>query len=159
MNRFVKLFARTALAGVMGAVAFAAQAQDAASYPNKPVKIIVPYAPGGTSDIVPQDVHHVIASACDGLAGEIQRSLDFYLATSGEKEISRVFVCGGSAYLAPLLTAIERRARVPVVMFDPAQHLQCDPKFVNEQELRGRASQFVVALGLGLRRDKERAAA
>lgn len=114
---------------------------------------------GGTSDIVPQDVHQVIASACDGLAGEIQRSLDFYLATSGEKEISRVFVCGGSAYLAPLLTAVERRARVPVVMFDPAQHLQCDPKFVNEQELRGRAAQFVVALGLGLRRDKERAAA
>ena len=45
-------------------------------------------------------VHGIIAQACDALAGEIQRSLDFYLATSGEAEIHRVYVCGGSAYLA-----------------------------------------------------------
>ncbi len=52
---------------------------------------------GGPTDIVPQEVHQIIQSACDSLAGEIQRSLDFYLATSGESEISRIFVSGGSA--------------------------------------------------------------
>ena len=53
------------------------------------------------------------------LAGEIQRSLDFYLATSGETEIRRIFVSGGSAYLAPLCQSIEKRAHVPVQVFDP----------------------------------------
>lgn len=111
---------------------------------------------GGASEIVPQEVHQVIANACEGLAGDIQRSLDFYLATSSEAEISRVHVCGGSAYLAPLAKAIERRAKVPVSLFDPFTNIGVDGKFVNEEALRSRAGQFAVAAGLGLRRDKEK---
>jgi type IV pilus assembly protein PilM len=111
---------------------------------------------GGPTDIVPQEVHQVISGACDALAGEIQRSLDFYLATTGEAEVGKIVVCGGSAYLAPLTKAIERRARVSVQLFDPTSHLTVDSKFVNEQAFRARASQFVVALGLSLRSEKEK---
>src|SRR5579864_8176911 len=74
---------------------------------------------GGPTQIIPQEVHQIITQACDTLAGEIQRSLDFYLATSGESEISQIYVSGGSAYLAPLAKSIEKRARVPVQLFDP----------------------------------------
>jgi len=111
---------------------------------------------GGPTQIVPQEVSQIINQASQGLAGEIQRSLDFYLATSGEQEISRIYVSGGSAYLAPLMQAIERRARVPVQLFDPMVNLSVDTKFVNEPDLRARAAQMVVALGLSLRCDKER---
>lgn len=111
---------------------------------------------GAPGQIVPQEVAQVINQACQGLAGEIQRSLDFYLATSGEQEISRIYISGGSAYLAPLVQAIERRARVPVQLFDPLVNLGIDAKFVNEPQLRPMAAQMVVALGLGLRCDKER---
>jgi type IV pilus assembly protein PilM len=111
---------------------------------------------GGSTEVVPQEVHAIIQTACDGLAGEIQRSLDFYLATSGEQEINRIVVSGGSAYLAPLCKSIEKRARVPVQLFDPFQNLTVDAKFVNEAALRARAAQFVVALGLALRCEKER---
>ena len=100
--------------------------------------------------------HQIIDQACEALAGEIQRSLDFYLATSGEQEISRIYVSGGSAYLAPLVQAIEKRARVPVQLFDPMANLAVDAKSVNEAELRAMAAQLVVALGLSLRCDKER---
>jgi type IV pilus assembly protein PilM len=105
---------------------------------------------------VPNQVHQVIAQACDALAGEIQRSLDFYLATSGEAEIQRVYVCGGSAYLAPLISAIEKRARVPVMVLDPLANLAVDNRTVNEQDLRARAAQMTVSVGLALRSDKER---
>src|SRR5271165_465750 len=111
---------------------------------------------GGPTQIVPQEVTQIIGTACQGLAGEIQRSLDFYLATSGEQEIARIYVSGGSAYLAPLVQAIERRARVPVQLFDPMVNLAVDVKFVNEPLLRSMAAQMVVALGLSLRCDKER---
>lgn len=52
MNRFARLFTRTALTVAFAAAAVAGHAQDAASYPNKPVKIIVPFAPGGGSDFM-----------------------------------------------------------------------------------------------------------
>jgi type IV pilus assembly protein PilM len=111
---------------------------------------------GGPTQIVPQEVTQIINQACQGLAGEIQRSLDFYLATSGEQEISRIYISGGSAYLAPLVQAIERRARVPVQLFDPMVNLSVDVKLPNEPQLRAIAAQMVVALGLSLRCDKER---
>ena len=90
---------------------------------------------GGPTQIVPQEVTQIINQACQGLAGEIQRSLDFYLATSGEQEIGRIYVSGGSAYLAPLVQAIEKRARVPVQLFDPMVNLAVDTKSVNEPTL------------------------
>jgi type IV pilus assembly protein PilM len=105
---------------------------------------------------VPQQVHLAVASACESLAGEIQRSLDFYLATSGELEISRIYMCGGSAYLGALAMAVEKRARVSATLFDPTANLLVDAKFVSEAELRSRAAQLVVALGLSLRSDRER---
>jgi type IV pilus assembly protein PilM len=111
---------------------------------------------GGPTQIIPQEVHQIITQACDTLAGEIQRSLDFYLATSGETEISQIYVSGGSAYLAPLAKSIEKRARVPVQLFDPLANLQVDAKTVNEVELRAKAAQLVVALGLSLRSDREK---
>jgi type IV pilus assembly protein PilM len=111
---------------------------------------------GNATQIVPQEVTQIIQAACQGLAGEIQRSLDFYLATSGEQEISRIYLSGGSAYLAQLTQAIERRARVPVQVFDPMTNIGVDAKFVDEQKLRAVAAQMVVALGLSLRCDKER---
>ncbi|HXN33480.1 MAG TPA: type IV pilus assembly protein PilM [Polyangiaceae bacterium] len=111
---------------------------------------------GGPTQIVPREVTQIIDQACQGLAGEIQRSLDFHLATTGEQDIGRIYISGGSAYLAPLVHAVERRARVPVELFDPMTNLSVDPKLDNEPQLRAVAAQMVVALGLSLRCDKER---
>lgn len=111
---------------------------------------------GGATQIVPQEVTQIISTACQALAGEIQRSLDFYLATSGEQEIGKIYLSGGSAHLAPLVQSIERRARVPVQLFDPMAGIEVESKVQNEAQLRAMAAQMVVALGLSLRTDKER---
>ena len=52
MIRFAHQLTRTALAVAFASATVAGHAQDAASYPNKPVKIIVPFAPGGGSDFM-----------------------------------------------------------------------------------------------------------
>lgn len=117
------------------------------------------YKCGGTGDLapgmVPQQVVQIIEAVTDSIAAEIQRSLDFYLATSGESEIARIFVTGGTASLPALAQAIERRARVPVESWSPAERIFVDAKEVNPQLLQARAAQMAVALGLALRKEKE----
>jgi type IV pilus assembly protein PilM len=105
--------------------------------------------------MVPQQVVQVIEAVSDTIAAEIQRSLDFFMATSGEGEISRIYVTGGSANLAALARAIERRARVSVETWSPVEKLTIEAKEVNPLLLQTRAAQLSVALGLSLRKEKE----
>lgn len=105
--------------------------------------------------IVPQQVMPVIEAATDTIAAEIQRSLDFFVATSGENEISSIHLTGGSANLPMLIQAIQRRTRINVQAWNPIQRFVADPKTVNTAELTLRAPQLAVALGLTLRRERE----
>jgi type IV pilus assembly protein PilM len=105
--------------------------------------------------MVPQQVVQVIEAVSDTIAAEIQRSLDFFMATSGEGEIARIYVTGGSANLAALARAIERRARVSVETWSPIEKLTIEAKEVDPALLQTRAAQLSVALGLSLRKEKE----
>jgi len=105
--------------------------------------------------MVPAQVVQVIEAVSDTIAAEIQRSLDFFMATSGEGEIARIYVTGGSANLAALARAIERRARVSVETWSPVEKVTVEAKEVDVALLQTRAAQLSVALGLSLRKEKE----
>lgn len=105
--------------------------------------------------MVPEQVVQVIEAVSDTIAAEIQRSLDFFMATSGEGEIARIYVTGGSANLAALSRAIERRARVSVETWSPVEKLTIEAKEVDPMLVQTRAAQLSVALGLSLRKEKE----
>jgi type IV pilus assembly protein PilM len=110
----------------------------------------------GTGDVpAPPQVAQIVESATDGIAAEIQRSLDFFMATSGDGDISRIYVMGGTSKIPSLSTAIERRARVPVEVWTPIERLSVDPKRVDAALLGAHAPQLAVALGLALRKEKE----
>jgi type IV pilus assembly protein PilM len=111
---------------------------------------------GDGRGIVPREVPEIINQVVDGLAGEIQRSLDFYLATSGDRDISRIMVSGGTANVQSLLDSIQQRSRVNVEVLDPLRVAAPDAKKVNPMELSGRTAQAAVAVGLALRKDRER---
>lgn len=110
---------------------------------------------GEVAGIVPEQAAKVIESVTDSIAGEIQRSLDFFLATTGEGEISRIYLTGGSSNLAPLGQAIQRRSRVPIEVWTPTERIVVEGKEVDRQLLETRAGQLAVALGLSLRKDRE----
>jgi type IV pilus assembly protein PilM len=109
----------------------------------------------GGPGIIPEQAARVIESVTDSIAGEIQRSLDFFLATTGEGEIGRIFLTGGSANLGPLSQAIQRRSRVAVEVWMPTERIIVDGAHVNQEQLAARGAQLSVALGLGLRKDRE----
>ncbi|HVR18287.1 MAG TPA: type IV pilus assembly protein PilM [Polyangiaceae bacterium] len=121
------------------------------------------YKCGGNADprepnqagMVPQQVVQIVEAVSDSIAAEIQRSLDFYMATSGEAEIARIYVTGGTANLAALGAAIQRRSRVPVEAWAPTEKVFIEAKEVDSLVLTTRAAQLAVALGLALRRERE----
>jgi type IV pilus assembly protein PilM len=111
---------------------------------------------GSDTDVVPEEVHGIVRQVVESLAGEIQRSLDFYLATSAGGDVDRIFVVGGTARLHSLVAAIEERARVPVEPLDPFRRVAMDERSPYAQLARQHASQAAVSVGLALRKDKER---
>ncbi len=105
--------------------------------------------------IVPHQVVQVIEAVTDSIAAEIQRSLDFFMATGGEGEIAKIYVTGGSANLISLAQSIERRARVSVETWSPTEKVSIEAKEVSPQLLQQRGAQLPVALGLSLRKERE----
>jgi type IV pilus assembly protein PilM len=111
---------------------------------------------GDEGGVVPQEVERIIEGVAEVMAGEFQRSLDFYLATSAEANVARICLSGGTAKVAALQRAIERRSRLPVEVLDPLKKVGVDSG-VDGAMLRQRGPEFLVALGLALRSqgDKE----
>jgi type IV pilus assembly protein PilM len=111
------------------------------------------YKVGGSYDehgVVPQEVERIIEGVAEVMAGEFQRSLDFFLATSAETNVSRICLAGGSAKVAALYRAIERRSRLTVELLDAWRNVSLDPK-LDAAYLRAHSPEAMVGLGLALR--------
>lgn len=111
---------------------------------------------GDGRGLVPREVPDIIHQVVESLAGEIQRSLDFYLATSGDRDIDKIYVSGGTANVQSLLDAIGRRSRVSVERLDPLRCVDSENRPA-DPSLAAHMNQSAVSFGLSLRKDKERA--
>ncbi len=102
--------------------------------------------------VVPQEVEQVMAAVSESMASEIHRSLDFYLATSSEGRVARVYLSGGTAKVPSLARIIEDKVGVAVELIDPFRNIQIDPKVFNLDYINEIRPLAAVAVGLGLRR-------
>ncbi|MCA9545684.1 MAG: type IV pilus assembly protein PilM, partial [Myxococcales bacterium] len=102
--------------------------------------------------VVPQEVEQVMSAVSESMASEIHRSLDFYLATSSEGRVSRVYLSGGTAKVPSLARTIEDKVGVAVELIDPFRNIQIDGKVFNLDYINEIRPLAAVAVGLGLRR-------
>ena len=69
------------------------------------------YKVGGASaagaDVVPQEVHRILAQVSEQVAGEFQRSLDFYVSDAVDAHLSRIILTGGTALVPQLPKAVQ----------------------------------------------------
>jgi len=111
------------------------------------------YKVGGSYDehgVVPQEVERIVEGVADVMAGELQRSLDFFLATAADTTVSKICLSGGTAKIAALHRAIERRSRLPVEVIDAWRNVSIDPK-LDQAYLGAHSPEALVGLGLALR--------
>ncbi len=108
-----------------------------------------------TQAVVPEEVEGIIQSVNDNVATEIQRSLDFYAATSTEDRIRRILLSGGSARVPGLTRTIQDKTGIDVEVINAFRKInisdQFDIAFLNEV-----APMAAVAVGLALRRAGDR---
>lgn len=100
---------------------------------------------------VPDEVANVLRSTTDVIADEIQNSFDFYLATSNNASIDRIFVTGGSSKVPGLVSHISKVTNVNYEALNPFLRVGYDQgKFSNEyiSQIQPYAA---LAVGLALR--------
>jgi type IV pilus assembly protein PilM len=102
-----------------------------------------------TDVVIPHDVQKALQSVAENVTSEVQRSIDFYSATSADPSPSEIYLIGGSARLQAISRALEARINVPVQTVDPFRRVQVNAN--DEEYLRTFGPAAGVAVGLALR--------
>ena len=108
-----------------------------------------------STDVVPQEVEDAMREVSETLLGEVQRSLDFYRATSSSMPINKVVLCGGSAQVPGLNRLFEERIDIPFEIADPLTRIDASNANYDEEALRELSPALSVAMGLGMRSQNE----
>ncbi len=105
-----------------------------------------------TEAIVPQEVGSILRSTSETMALEIQRSIDFYLATASGIGLAKIVLSGGSAKVLGLIEALESTMNVAVEVADPFRVIQFNPKDFDSDYLNDLSPMSAVVAGLATRR-------
>jgi type IV pilus assembly protein PilM len=106
---------------------------------------------GETDSVIPQEVEKIIQTVSANMALELQRSIDFYTATSADSKIARVYICGGTAKIPSLQKVLESRLGIPVELLDPFRKIEIEKGLFNPEYLREVAPIAAISVGLGIR--------
>lgn len=99
--------------------------------------------------VVPAEVERAIQNVAENITSEIQRSIDFYSATSSDASPNNIYLSGGTAKLHALKRALENRMGIPITVADPFRNIQVPA--ADRDYLIGMAPSAAVAVGLALR--------
>jgi len=109
-----------------------------------------------TEAVIPQEVGGIIRSISETMAAEVQRSLDFFAASSTDDRISKIYLTGGSAKVPGLPSVIESKVGVSVEIANPFQIVDIDEGKFNVAHIQEVAPAAAVAVGLALRKVGDR---
>ena len=105
------------------------------------------------------NIMSIITRVCDVMAGELQRSIDFFLSSAPPTNSTRLVATGGGSIMKPLIQAIERRSKNAVSVFDGfTGGVVVDPAMFDMPLLQSQAATASVALGLALRKPGDKRA-
>jgi type IV pilus assembly protein PilM len=104
-----------------------------------------------TNNTIAREVQRLCERVSQTLVTEIQRSLDFFAATTANMEVSKIYLSGGSAQISSLVRLLERSLEVPVELVNPFKNILIDPKRFDVDLLNRISPMATVAVGLGLR--------
>lgn len=100
----------------------------------------------------PAAVAEIIGSATENLAQEVQRSLDFFSATSADEKVQKVYITGGVSKVPQVKEALEERLGVEVEVLNPFRQITINDKDFDPEYIEAIGPLYSVAVGLAMRR-------
>jgi type IV pilus assembly protein PilM len=105
-----------------------------------------------------QDILPILRSVSDDLAQELQKTFDFFLATTSTEKIDQLFISGGSSRVVNLDTQLKERFSIPVEILNPFRQIDIAGASVSGEWLTDNAPSLAVAVGLAIRHVGDEAA-
>lgn len=100
---------------------------------------------------VPQEVNDLIRVACENIAAEIKRSIDFYVASHHGAPLSYLLLAGGGSRLPELGKIVEDAIGIPVQILNPFQSVGYDESIFTTDYLNNVSAIAAIPMGLALR--------
>jgi type IV pilus assembly protein PilM len=98
-----------------------------------------------------EDVRPVLRTMSEAVVLEIQKTFDFFKATTSQDKIDRIVLCGGASRVDSLAELLEERFGAPVEFLDPFKNVTLDAKRLGIDNPADIAPTAAVAVGLALR--------
>jgi type IV pilus assembly protein PilM len=104
-----------------------------------------------TGDHSLQDVLPILRSVSDDLGQELQKTFDFFIATTSTERIDQLFISGGSSRVVHLDTQLKERFNIPVEILNPFRQIDIAGGSASAEWLTDNAPSLAVAVGLAIR--------
>lgn len=104
------------------------------------------------ADVDPDAVDEILSDAIENLVQEIQRSLDFFTATSSEDRVTKVYLTGGASGSEKVREILEERLGIDTEIVNPFRNVTVNEKEFDGDYLNAIGPMFSVATGLAMRK-------
>lgn len=104
----------------------------------------------------PETVAPILASVSEQVLLEVQKTFDFFKATTSEDRIDRVMLSGGSARVPGLAESMSERFDCRVEISNPFQSVNYSPKDFDAEFLEEVGPACSIAVGLAMRKGGDR---
>jgi type IV pilus assembly protein PilM len=104
----------------------------------------------------PENLHPILQAVSEEIAVEIQKTFDFFRATSSEDRIDRIFMAGGTAKVQGLRDLLADRFEAGVEIMNPFNSVTYNPKDFDPDFIAEIGPSAAIAVGLAARRAGDR---
>jgi type IV pilus assembly protein PilM len=105
----------------------------------------------GASSAIFREVQKIHERVSETLVTEVQRTLDFFAATTINADVARIYLSGGASQQSALIRAMERRLEIPVELINPFKNISIDSRKFDLDFIQRMSSISTVAVGLARR--------
>jgi type IV pilus assembly protein PilM len=100
----------------------------------------------------PDNLRPILQAVSENVAMEIQKTIDFFRATSQEDRIDQIFLSGGTAKIQGLRELLSEKFSTSVELLNPFLNVRYNEKEFNPDYLEDIGPSAAIAVGLAVRR-------